>query len=164
MPFERAEGRLLRSFTLPDLNGTPVDTFRFRGSKPLIVLFHEGAACAACADLLRGIAASAERFHNEGAQVISVSSGVGEADVALAGAIAPQILTLFDPTGKASAAQGFGQPTLVITDRHSEIFALWRPDEQHALPDVEDVYGWLVWIEAQCAECTTVNWNRVGEL
>lgn len=161
MPFERAQGRLLRSFTLPGLDGKPVDTFRFRGSRPLIVLFHDGAACTPCADLLRGIAADAERFHAEGAQIISVSSGTGEADKALAQAIVPQVLTLFDPEGKAREAQGFGEPALVITDRHSEIFALWRSDEHQTLPGVEDVYGWLMWIEAQCDTCSNFSWKQV---
>jgi peroxiredoxin len=163
MPFERAQGRLLRSFTLPGLDGVPLDTFRFRGRNDLIILFHEGAACAPCAGLLRGLAADSGRFSAEGAQLLSVSTGDSPDDRALAEAIAPAVITLFDPTGKAASAQGFGVPALVITDRYGEIFALWRPDEEQALPSVEDVYGWLVWIEAQCAACTTVNWARVGE-
>ena len=163
MPFERAEGRLLRSFTLPGLDGTALDTFRFRGRQPLIILFHEGAACAPCAALLRGLAADAERFASEGAQILSVSAGQGPDDRMLAESVKPAVLTLFDPAGKAVAAQGFSLPALLITDRHSEIFALWRPDPEQELPAVEDVYGWLVWIEAQCAECTTINWARRGE-
>lgn len=163
MPFERAQGRMLRSFTLPDLTGTPVDTFRFRGWKPLIVLFHEGASYAPGAELLRALAADAVRMESENAQMISVSTGDGPADRALAEAIAPQVLTLFDPAQKAASAQGFGLPALILTDRHAEIFAFWRPDEDQTLPTVDDVYGWLVWIEAQCAECTTINWARLGE-
>jgi peroxiredoxin len=163
MPFERAEGQLLRSFTLPGLNGAPVDTFRYRGRQSLIILFHEGAACPECAELLRGLAADAARFEAEGAQMISVSSGDGPADRELAEAIAPHVITLFDATRRASAAQGFGLPALVITDRYGEIFALWRPDADQPLPSVEDIYGWLVWIEAQCAACTTINWAKMGD-
>lgn len=160
MAFERTDGRLLRAFTLPDVNGTPVDTFRWRGSKPLIVLFHEGVRCAACASLLRGIALDSARFQAEGAQIISVSSGVSAADKALAGEIAPQVLTLFDATGKVRAANGFAQPALVLTDRHSEIFALWQPEAHKLLPDIEALYEWLVWIEAQCDSCSNYSWNR----
>lgn len=163
MPFERAEGRMLRSFTLPGRDGIPVDTFRYRGRQPLIILFHEGVACAACADLLRGLAADAGRFEGEGAQLLSVSKGSGPNDRTLAEAIAPQVLTLFDPEGKASSAQGFGLPALIVTDRHGEIFAYWQADEEQALPNVDDVYGWLVWIEAQCEACTAINWAKVGE-
>ena len=163
MPFERAEGRLLRSFTLPGPDGQPVDTFRFRGWNSLIILFHEGAACAPCADLLRGIAADAGRFEQEGARILSISRDEGPADRALAESVAPAVLTLFDPDGKANRAQGFGLPALVITDRYGEIFALWRSDEDQTLPTPDDVYGWLVWIEAQCAACTTINWAKLGE-
>jgi peroxiredoxin len=160
MPFERANGRLLRSLTLPDLNGEPVDTFRWRGSKPLVVLFHDGVSCAPCADLLRALAADAERFTAEGAQLISVSSGTSDADKALAQAIAPQVLTLFDAQGHVRRGQNFDSPALVITDRHSEIFALWTSEADQLLPDLEDVYGWLVWIEAQCDTCSNFSWNR----
>lgn len=163
MPFERAEGRLLRSFALPGLDGAVVDTFRYRGNQSLIILFHEGAACADCAELLRGLAADATRFQAEGAQMLSVSVGDGPADRELAEAIAPHVITLFDPQRKASAAQGFDVPSLAITDRYGEIFALWRPDAEQPLPTVEDIYGWLVWIEAQCAACTTINWAKVGD-
>ena len=163
MPFERAEGRLLRSFTLPGFDGTPVDTFRYRGRQSLIILFHDGADCAECAGLLRKLAADSARFEAEGAQLISVSTGDGPDERALAESIAPHILTLFDPQRKASGVQGFTPPALVITDRYGEIFALWRPDDEQALPAVEDIYGWLVWIEAQCAACTTINWAKVGD-
>jgi len=163
MPFERAEGRFMRSFTLPGLDGQPVDMFRFRGWQPLIVLFHEGAACAPCAELLHGLAADAGRIEAEGAQIVSVSAGAGPQDRALAEALRPHVLTLFDTEGIASRAQGFGLPALIITDRYGEIFAFWRPDAAQALPDVEDVYGWLEWIEAQCQACTTVNWAKLGE-
>ena len=163
MPFERAEGRFMRSFTLPGLDGNPVDMFRFRGWKPLIVLFHAGADCTPCADLLRGLAADAARFEAEGAQIVSVSVGDGPQDRALAEVLQPHVLTLFDPQGVASAAQGFGDPALIITDRYGEIFAFWQPDTAQALPELEDIYGWLVWIEAQCQACTTVNWAKLGE-
>ncbi|MFN8377713.1 MAG: TlpA disulfide reductase family protein [Anaerolineae bacterium] len=162
MPFERAEGRMMRAFTLPGLDGTPVDTFRFRGRQPLIVLFHAGAACAPCADLLQDLAANAARIEAEGAQIVSVSVGNGVDDRALAEALAPHVLTLFDSEGKASRLQGFNLPALIITDRYGEIFAYWQADTDQALPDVDDVYGWLVWIEAQCATCTTINWAKVG--
>lgn len=163
MPFERAEGRMLRAFTLPGLDGSPIDTFRFRGWQPLIILFHAGAACAPCAELLRGLAADAARIEAEGAQIVSVSAGAGPNDRALAEALAPHVLTLFDPAESASRTQGFGLPSLIITDRYGEIFAFWQPDAEQALPSVEDVYGWLVWIEAQCQACTTVNWAKVGQ-
>lgn len=160
MAFERTNGRLLRAFTLPDVNGVLVDTFRWRGRKPLIVLFHNGLGCAGCVELLRGLAADSARFQAEGAQIISVSSGVSAADKALAREIAPSVLTLFDAEDKVREEKGFAQPTLVITDRHSEIFALWQPEAQKLLPDPEAIYEWLVWIEAQCDSCSNYSWNR----
>jgi hypothetical protein len=70
------------------------------------------------------------------------------------------VLTLFDAEGQVRRGQNFESPALVITDRHSEIFALWTPDADQLLPDLEDVYGWLVWIEAQCDTCSNFSWNR----
>jgi hypothetical protein len=57
------------------------------------------------------------------------------------------------------AQQGLASPSLIIADRWGEIWAAWLGGTTHQLPSVQDILQWLSFIEAQCPECTMIEWT-----
>jgi hypothetical protein len=66
---------------------------------------------------------------------------------------------LFDYVKLVALGQGFDTPSLIIADRWGEIWAVWVGGTDHRLPSGQDILQWLGFIEAQCPECTTVEWT-----
>ena len=55
------------------------------------------------------------------------------------------------------------RPSLVIADRWGEIWAAWAGGADHRLPSRQDILQWLEFIQAQCPECTMIEWTEQGE-
>jgi peroxiredoxin len=66
---------------------------------------------------------------------------------------------LSDPAGGVIAQQGLASPSLIIADRWGEIWAAWLGGTTHQLPSEQDILQWLSFIEAQCPECTMIEWT-----
>ncbi len=66
---------------------------------------------------------------------------------------------LSDPAGCVIAQQGVASPSLIIADRWGEIWAAWLGGTTHQFPCEQDIQQWLSFIEAQCPECTMIEWT-----
>lgn len=73
-------------------------------------------------------------------------------------------LLSLDPTGAAHGALGATDaagtpvPTIYVTDRFGEVFAVFRAAEPAALPRPEEIVRWLEFISYQCEECSPPEW------
>ena len=47
---------------------------------------------------------------------------------------------------------------IYITDRFGEVFAVFRESEKQAMPSVQEILGWLSFVNSQCPECSPPEW------
>ena len=45
-----------------------------------------------------------------------------------------------------------------VTDRFGEVFATFRESEKQAMPSVQEILGWLDFVNSQCPECSPPEW------
>lgn len=55
-------------------------------------------------------------------------------------------------------AAGHVVPMMFVTDRFGEIFAIFKIDEHKNIPSVQEVLGWLKFINRQCPGCGVREW------
>jgi hypothetical protein len=55
-------------------------------------------------------------------------------------------------------ASGLPAMAVYITDRFGEVFAVFRESEKQAMPSVEEILGWLEFVNSQCPECSPPEW------
>lgn len=157
-----ASGRMLPWFALPAADGGQAGSAALRGRANLVVLLHHGAGCAACERVLQELAGAVERFGEEEGAVLAVGPDEGAALGEQAARLGWAYPLLSDPRMEVAARLGWGAPTLVVSDRFGEIWALWDGGGTHALPGAEEVGEWLGFIERQCPECGVAEWPGAG--
>lgn len=151
-------GQHLHLFTLPDAAGRPVQLWQYLQRSNVVLFFHHGAECASCRALLREIAAHLDAYRQEEAVVLAISPEQPAANEQLAAQLGHSFPLLSDPAGRVIAQEGFDTPSLIIADRWGEIWAAWVGEDDHRLPSEQAMLQWLVFIEAQCPECTDIEW------
>ncbi len=154
-----ATGQFLRSFILPDSAGQPVQLRQYLQRSNVVLFFHHGIGCPACRGLLRELAAHRNACEQEEAVVLVIGPDQPAENQQLAAQLGHPFPFLSDPAGRISAQQGLNTPALVIADRWGEIWAAWVGGVDHRLPAMQDIREWLVFIEAQCPECTIIEWT-----
>lgn len=152
-------GHHLHAFTLPDAAGRPVQLRQYLQRSNVMLCFHHGIGCAACDAMLRELTAHVEDFRSEETVVLAIGPDQHTENQRFAAQLGDPFPLLSDPAGRVSAQQGLDTPSLMITDRWGEIWAAWICGADHWLPSAQDILQWLVFIEAQCPECTMVEWR-----
>ncbi|HEX5504949.1 MAG TPA: peroxiredoxin family protein [Thermomicrobiales bacterium] len=126
-----AVGDLAPAFTLPTTTGATIRRHDYRGRRHLVLAFAHGPGCAACAALLRDLAARYDAFRAEGAEVLAILP----AEAAVAAPLTRDLPypVLCDRDGGARARYGAQDPdgapraTLLVADRYGEV--VWRATE-----------------------------------
>ncbi|MBV9688698.1 MAG: redoxin domain-containing protein [Ktedonobacteraceae bacterium] len=154
-----ASGRHLHSFTLPDSDGRPILLWQYLQRSNVLLFFHHGVNCAACAAMVRELAAHVDAYHQQETAVLAIGPDQLAENQQLAAQLGHPFPLLSDPGGRVTAQQGLDTPSLVIADRWGEIWKAWVGDTDHQLPSAQDVLQWLVFIESQCEECTMIEWT-----
>jgi peroxiredoxin len=154
-----ASRHYLRSFTLPDSAGQPVQLRQYLQRSNVVLFFQHRIGCSACNRLLRELAAYREAYEQEETLVLVIGPDQSDENRQLAAQVGHPFPFLSDPAGRISSQQGLDTPTLVIADRWGEIWAAWMGGIEHRLPSMQDIREWLVFIEAQCPECTIIEWT-----
>jgi len=154
---ETTTGRLLRFFALQSIDGKEVNLSDYRRHKNLVLFFHHGAACPICQKVLQQLTADPNAYRQDRAVFVSISpdnpTSLGpESD----------FVALRDVDNRALQQQGLVNPSVIVTDRYGEIFAVWDGGATHDLPCVEDITEWLTFIENLCVECTPQRWESQG--
>jgi peroxiredoxin len=157
----RTRGEILPRFTLPGLHGPAVALESYRGRRNLVVVFAADVVGeSAVTPLLRELRWRAEDLTAEAAQVLVIVSSP-----TIAARRGPTVFpTLLDADGRihrsvgATDAVGRPAPSVFVTDRFREIFAVYLPARGHGLPSVKEILEWLVFINIQCPECGVPEW------
>ncbi len=152
-------GHHLHSFSLPDSAGQTVQLWQYLQRTNVVLFFHHGVDCVACATMLRELAAQRDAYHQEEAVVLAIGPDQQVKNQQLATRLGQPFPLLSDPTERIIAQQGLNTPSLIIADRWGDIWAAWVGGADHQLPSGQDILQWLVFIEAQCPECTMVEWT-----
>ena len=158
-----ASGHHLRPFALPDAAGRTVQLWQYLQRSNVVLFFHHGVDCAACHAVLQELATHTDAFSQEETAVLAVGPGQLAENQQLADQAEYPFPLLSDSTGQTAAQLELDIPSLVIADRWGEIWAAWLGGADHRLPSGQEILQWLVFIEAQCPECTMIEWTEQGE-
>jgi peroxiredoxin len=158
-----ASGHHLRPFALPDAAGRTVQLWQYLQHSNVVLFFHHGVDCAACRATLQELATLVDTFSQEETVVLAVGPDQLAENQQLADQIGHPFPLLSDSTEQTVAQQELDIPALVIADRWGEIWAAWVGEPDHRLPSGQEILQWLVFIEAQCPECTMIEWTEQGE-
>ncbi|MCC7450939.1 MAG: redoxin domain-containing protein [Anaerolineae bacterium] len=156
-PTESTIGRLLRFFALPSVNGREINLSDYRRYKNLVLFFHHGAACPVCQKVVQQLTADPDAYRQDRAVFVSISPDTPAP-------LGPEsdFVALRDTDNHALQQQGFNNPSVIVTDRYGEIFAVWDGGATHDLPCLEDITEWLTFIENLCVDCTPQRWESRG--
>ncbi len=158
-----ASGHHLHPFALPDPTGRTVQLWQYLQRSNVVLFFHHGVDCAACLAALQELATHVDAFSQEETTVLAVGPDQPTENHQLADQPGHPFPLLSDPTGQTVAQQGLAIPSLFIADRWGEIWAAWAGGADHRLPSGQDILQWLEFIQAQCPECTMIEWTEQGE-
>lgn len=154
-----ASGQRLHAFTLPDSTGQPVQLWQYLQRRNVMLFFHHGENCTACEAFLQALGAELETYRQEETAVIAIGSDGSAENRQVVAQPGHPFPCLNDPEGHVIAQQGLIPPSLIIADRWGEIWAAWQCGPDHQFPSQRDILQWLSFIEAQCPECTMIEWT-----
>ncbi len=155
-----ASGHHLQAFTLPDSTGHPVRLWQYLQRSNVVIFFHHGINCAACEAFLQELVAQLDAYRQEETAVVALGPDEPAENRQQATRLGHPFPFLSDPAGRVIAHQGLATPSLVIADRWGEIWAAWLGGTTHQFPSQQDILQWLSFIEAQCPECTMIEWTN----
>ncbi len=154
-----ASGHHLHAFTLPDSTGQAVQLWQYLQRSNVVLFFHHGVSCAACEAFLQELTAQLDAYRQEETAVLAIGPDEPAENWLQAARLGHPFPFLSDPAGGVIAQQGLPSPSLIIADRWGEIWAAWLGGTSHQLPSEQDILQWLSFIEAQCPECTMIEWT-----
>jgi peroxiredoxin len=155
-------GRQLRNFRLVSVLGSPVQLSDYRSRCNLVLVFMDDRR--ETAELLSEIAARGAEFSNEEAQILAIAQLAPEECSRTKHRLGFPYPLLLDEGGRvhreygASNSQGRAAAAVYVTDRHQEVFGVYRTPDDQALPTATDILNWLEFINGQCPECGPPEW------
>jgi len=157
-------GQLLRNFALLSAAGKQAQLSDYRGRSNLVVVLAGARGSEPQIALLKALAARHAEVLEEEAQVIAVLYCAREQAQAIRSREQLPFLVMADSQGAVHRSLGAldqrGAPRLAVyvTDRYAEVFAAFRTAQGDAAPSVQDIVGWLQFINRQCPECFPPEW------
>lgn len=150
-------GELMRDFTLPATDGTPVRLSALRGQSSLVVVFAGGPPLPGA---LQPLLAASHAFEVEDARLAVVVAAPLAGARRFASGQQGTITVLADAGAAAHRQAGAddNSPAVYVTDRFGEIFMEWRTAAGDALPAVPEVTRTLRQISLLCPECGFPEW------
>src|SRR5579875_224835 len=158
-----ASGHRLYAFTLPDSSRHPVQLWQYLQQSNVILFFYHGVNCLACEAFLQRLVALRDACRQEETAIMAIGSDEPATSSQQAARSGHPFPFLSDPAGQVIAHQGLTLPSLIIADRWGEIWAAWAGGADHLFPSEQDIMQWLSFIEAQCPECTMIEWTEQEE-
>lgn len=156
------KGQLIRDFELISTEGRRVSVSDYRGRFNLVLVFADGRLCSL--EFLTGVAKGYGEIRGEQAEVLAVLQCAIEEATRHKEGTHGQFPVLADGDGRIHRLMGArdesGQPAMAvyITDRFGEVFAAFRESEKQAMPSLQEILGWLAFVNSQCPECSPPEW------
>ncbi len=147
-------GQVLPDFSLVDVDGRRVRLSDYRQRRNVVLVLVHGLN-AAIEGLLGGLAAQVERLAEDAAQPLVVVAGPSSAAVALQQMYGLPFPVLADTDGGVHAALGVATEAtpsvaVFVTTRAARLVWAYRPEDGPPAPTVDDIRGWLGFMEMQC--------------
>ena len=152
-----SRGDRIPDFSAPTADGTTLRTRDLYLRRNLALAFTHGPDCAACRDLLRGLARQVGAAHAEAGQIVAIVPAGREAVARLCEELdlgfpvvadgdlaAHRRYGLVDPEGGARAA-------LVVADRYGTVFEASVADATHRMMVPDEVPRWLEFVACRCS-------------
>lgn len=142
-------------FTATGSDGEPIRTRDYYMRRNLALVFSHGPDCAACRDLLRGLARQYAAARAEDGQVIAVVAAEPAAAEALRHDLDLPFPVVADADLAVHARFGLvedGAPlaAIFVTDRYGTIYDASVADATHQMMAPEEVPGWLEFVACEC--------------
>jgi peroxiredoxin len=152
-------GEMLPSFELPNSMGGLTGPRRYKGRRPLVIIFLHGGTCAYCRDLLSGVTQRYPDYLAEESEVLAIVplSLVDDAFIAYGQGLPFPIMA--DAQGAVHrrygvmAGQDSAGAAVFVADRYGEVQERWLAGAGHdGLPNQTEVLDSLRFIGIQCPE------------
>ena len=156
------KGQLLRDFELRSTDGRKISTSDYRGNANLVLIFVDGRRRSLW--LLAEVAKGYGKIHGEQAEVMAILQGTAEKAVRVKDEARAEFPVLVDRDGRIHPLMGAqhrrGQPEMAmfVTDRFGEVFAIFRETGKQGMRGVQEILGWLEFVNGQCPECSPPEW------
>lgn len=156
------KGQLIREFESTSTEGQKISVFDYRGRSNLVLVF--GEESPRCLEFLTGVANGYSKIQEEQTEVLAVLQCTRETASQLKEKAGAKFPVLVDADGRMhrlmGAQDGSGQPgmAIYITDRYGEVFAAFHEAEKQSMPTVQEILGWLAFVNSQCPECSPPEW------
>lgn len=158
-------GQMLPDFHLPTVDGPRVRLSDYRNRRNIVLLVLQGLS-RGTDQLLTELARDAASLADDNAQALVVVEGPLQAAQSLQQMYRLPFPVLADEGGVVAALLGpdeaAGGPRLAVhvASRSSRVYwSVWVGSDDR-LPTVNDIRGWLEFIEIQCPECEAPEWSR----
>lgn len=150
------KGTVLRDVELGLRNGPHALLSTIRGRSNLIMFFGVRSE-----ELLRDLAVKAPAIKEQNARVLVIRH---EQVTDPHPAASDLFVVAVDPSGHVQRAlaatdpAGNPVPTIYVTDRFGEVFAVFQSTGAQSLPCADEIIRWLEFINFQCEECSPPEW------
>jgi peroxiredoxin len=147
-------GGLIPGFSLESATSPGrVGPWDYKQRSSLLVMVLHGTSCEPCRIRLASTAAIYGEIRSIEAEVLAVMNDDDEALRRLALELRPPFPLLADTTAAVRSAYVGTGVGLFLVDRYNALFEYWLASEADALPDADDLRGWLAFLDTQCEEC-----------
>lgn len=155
-------GELIPSFSLDSgTNAGRIGPWDYKQRSSLLVLVLHDASCARCRARLEATAGLYAEIRAIEAEVLAVVEDDVEATRELAREFRAPFPLLADPAGTVRSAYVGTGVGLFLVDRYNALFESWVGADADALPDADELGGWLAFLDFQCEECHPPEpWDR----
>jgi len=152
---------LVSPFTLPSSQGGEVKLWDYKMRKNLVILFYHGTECSSCWKKLKMLAENYEELVKLETEILAISSETIEKSGKLSAELGLPYPLLSDPEGRVVekytcwlADEKAVLPSVFITDRYGTFYYQCISNEITGLPEREEIFSWLSFIQSQCPECS----------
>jgi peroxiredoxin len=157
-----AQGHIIRDFSLCSSEGHPVLLSGYREHSNMVIVFTGESDSAA--ELLSELRRYERDLAENETRVLAIVAGAQQRASELKHALHLDFAVLVDVDGSVHRSMGAKDqlehplPALFVTDRFGEVFAAYKVDQGKSLPGVEEILGWIDFINSQCPECGPLEW------
>jgi peroxiredoxin len=148
------KGELVPSFTLEsETRRGRIGPWDYKQRSSLVILILHGTSCDRCRARLESTASLYGEIRAIEAEVLAVMDDDVEALRRLALELRTPFPLLSDADGSVRSEYAGTGVGLFLVDRYNALFEGWVAPDADALPDTDEVRGWLAFLDIQCEEC-----------
>lgn len=157
-----AESHIIRDFCVCSSEGQEVLLSRYRGHSNMVLVFAGNSDFAT--DLRSSLKRHQRALVENETRVLAIVAGAHQRPCELKHALHLDFEVLVDVDGSVHRSMGAKDqlghllPAVFVTDRFGEVFAAYKAGQGKSLPSVEEILGWIDFINSQCPECGPLEW------